>query len=65
MNTPEKIAEEYIRITKKLLLSHDIKQFRPNYIQIVIDRIMDQYPKHAVAASLIFKAKAQDLGFKI
>lgn len=65
MNTPEKIAQEYIRITEKLLLLHDITEFKPNYVQIVVDRIMEQFPAHAVAASLIFKDKVRDLGFTV
>lgn len=48
-----KIADSYIKITEKYMKRG--AQFKPNYDQIVIDRILDLFPVDGVEIAMIFR----------
>lgn len=49
----QKIANDYIKITEKYMEAG--AQFKPNYPEIVIDRILDLFPHDGVEISMIFR----------
>jgi len=48
-----KIADSYIKITEKYMKRG--AQFKPNYDEIVIDRILELFPVDGVQIAMIFR----------
>ena len=59
-----KIANHYIEITEKYMKRG--AQFKPNYDEIVIDRILDLFPVDGVQIAMIFKDRlVNELNWKV
>lgn len=60
----QKIANDYINITKKFKAAN--ATFRPDYADIVINRILDLFPNDGVEIAILFKDRlVNELNWKL
>ena len=62
----EKIANEYLQITKRLLEKNSRENLRPDYFDFLVDRIIGFFPVDGVEISLMLKDKLNnELNFNL